>query len=176
MALYQLGELRPRFLGSGHFVADSANLIGDVVLNDASSVWFNAVIRADNATITIGARSNVQDGAVLHTDPGLPLTLGEDVTVGHNAMLHGCEVGNNTLIGIGAVVLNHVKIGRNCIVGANALITERTDIPDNSLVVGSPAKVIRTLDEKAAEMLALNADVYVKHGQRYNAELKPVQA
>lgn len=175
MTLYQLGKARPTFIGAGHFIADSANLIGDVVLKDASSVWFNAVIRADNATITLGARTNVQDGAVLHTDPGLPLTLGDDVTIGHNAMLHGCEVGSNTLIGIGAVVLNHARIGRNCIVGANALVTEQMDIPDNSLVLGSPAKIIRTLDEKTAEMLSLNADVYVKHSARYNAELTPVE-
>lgn len=173
--IYQLGDKRPQLKGENHFVADNATLIGDVVMEQASSVWFNAVIRADNATITLGAETNVQDGAVLHTDPGLPLTLGKGVIVGHNVMLHGCTVDDNSLIGIGAVVLNRAKIGKNCIVGANALVTEGTEIPDNSLVVGAPAKVIRTLDEKAHEMLKLNAQVYVDHAQRYNETLQTVE-
>lgn len=174
MTAFQLGEHAPQLEGEGHFVAHNATLIGQVVLKTQASVWFNAVIRADNALIEIGARSNVQDGAVLHTDPGITLRLGEDVTVGHNAMLHGCEVGSNSLIGIGAVVLNHARIGKNCIVGANALITERSVIPDNSLVVGSPAKVIRQLDEAAVALLRANAEVYVQHAARYRATLKEV--
>ena len=173
--IYQLGDKKPQLRGSGHFVAANASLIGDVVLENKSSVWFNAVIRGDNATITVGEESNVQDGAVLHTDPGIPVTLGKGVIVGHNVMLHGCTVGDNTLIGIGAVVLNHVTIGKNCIVGANALITERTHIPDNSMVLGSPAKVVKQLDPAVHEMLKLNAEVYVKHAQRYANELQAVE-
>lgn len=172
--IYQLADKRPQLRGEKHFVADNATLIGDVVMESGSSVWFNAVIRADNATITLGEETNVQDGVVLHTDPGLPLTLGKGVTVGHNAMLHGCSVGDNSLIGIGAVILNRAKIGKNCIVGANALVTERTEIPDNSLVVGSPAKVVRQLDEKSIEMLKSSAQVYVNHAGRYNESLVAV--
>lgn len=172
--MYKLGDKHPQLHGEGHFVAENATLIGDVVLETRSSVWFNAVIRADNATITLGEETNVQDGAVLHTDPGLPLTLGKGVIVGHNVMLHGCTVGDNSLIGIGAVVLNKAKIGKNCIVGANALVTEKMEIPDNSLVVGSPAKVIRELNEKTHEMLKLNAQVYVNHAERYNQDLEEI--
>ncbi|UTA46318.1 gamma carbonic anhydrase family protein [Simiduia sp. 21SJ11W-1] len=174
MTLYKLGDHAPKCEGEGHFVAENATLIGQVLLKNHASVWFNAVIRADNAQITLGERTNVQDGAVLHTDPGLPLVLGDDVTVGHNAMLHGCEVGSNTLVGIGAVVLNRAKIGRNCIVGANALITEGMEIPDNSLVVGSPAKVIRTLGEDVASMLSESANIYVRHAKRYRDSLEEV--
>lgn len=175
MGLYRLGDKAPVLQGEDHFVADNAALIGEVVLKAQASVWFNAVIRADNACITLGERTNVQDGAVLHTDPGLPLTLGDDVTVGHNAMLHGCVVGDNSLIGIGAVLLNRVRIGKNCIVGANALVKEGTEIPDNSLVVGSPAKVVRQLDSASAEMLRSNADIYVRHSARYLQLLEKVQ-
>jgi carbonic anhydrase/acetyltransferase-like protein (isoleucine patch superfamily) len=175
MTAYQLGEHAPRLEGEAHYIASSATLVGQVVLQSHSSVWFNAVIRADNALIQVGARSNVQDGAVLHTDPGIPLLLGCEVTVGHNAMLHGCEVGDGTLIGIGAVVLNRARIGRHCIVGANALVTERMEIPDYSLVVGSPAKVIRQLDAAAAAQLKENASVYVRHAARYRSELREVQ-
>lgn len=174
MTMYRLGSLAPVLEGSGHFVAENATLIGDVLLKAGSSVWFNAVLRADNARIEVGQRSNVQDGAVLHTDPGIALVLGDNVTVGHNAMLHGCVVGDNTLIGIGSVILNHAKIGKNCIVGANALVTENMDVPDNSLVVGSPAKVIRKLDRQAEELLSLNAEVYVKHAARYATELEEI--
>lgn len=174
MSLYRLGDKAPQFHGEGHFVADNATLVGDVVLHGRASVWFNAVIRADNACITLGQRTNVQDGAVLHTDPGLPLTLGDDVTVGHNAMLHGCVVGDNSLIGIGAVLLNRVRIGKNCIVGANALVKEGTEIPDNSLVVGSPAKVVRQLDAVSADMLRANAAVYVRHSAHYLNELEKI--
>jgi carbonic anhydrase/acetyltransferase-like protein (isoleucine patch superfamily) len=173
--MYKLGDKQPRLQGEGHFIADTASLIGDVILENKSSVWFNAVIRGDNATITLGEESNVQDGAVLHTDPGLPLTLGKGVIVGHNVMLHGCTIGDNTLIGIGAVVLNNAKIGKNCIVGANALVTERSDIPDNSMVLGSPAKVVKQIDDATAEMLKLNAEVYVHHADRYSKELEAVE-
>ncbi len=173
--MYKLGDKQPSLQGEGHFVADSANVIGDVVLESKSSVWFNAVIRGDNATITLGEETNVQDGAVLHTDPGIPLTLGKGVIVGHNVMLHGCTVGDNTLIGIGAVVLNNAKIGKNCIIGANALVTERSEIPDNSMVLGSPAKVVKQIDDATAEMLKLNAEVYVHHAARYSKDLETVE-
>ncbi|TQV66129.1 gamma carbonic anhydrase family protein [Exilibacterium tricleocarpae] len=173
--IYRLGDKVPQLRGEAHFIAANATVIGDVVLEHETSVWFNAVIRGDCATITLGARTNVQDGAVLHTDPGLPLTLGQGVIVGHQAMLHGCQVGDNTLIGINAVVLNHARIGKNCIIGANALVTEGADIPDNSLVVGSPGKVKRQLDAETAALLKANAQVYVDHLYEYNAELEAVE-
>lgn len=172
MAVYALGDIKPRFPDDkSHYVAPGAHVIGDVVLGENSSVWFGAVLRGDNATITIGARSNVQDNAVLHTDPGLPLILGEGVIIGHQVMLHGCEIGDNSLIGIGATVLNHAKIGKNCIIGAHALVTEGKVIPDNSMVVGMPGRVIRTLDDAQVQMLRMNAQVYVHHAARYGKEL-----
>lgn len=172
---YRLGDKAPQLNGENHFIAGSADVIGDVVLENNSSVWFNAVLRGDNDTITIGEDSNVQDGAVLHTDPGVKLTLGKGVIVGHNVMLHGCEVGDHSLIGIGAVVLNRVKIGKNCIVGANALVTEGTQIPDNSMVLGSPAKVVKQIDDATAEFLKLNAQVYVDNLSRFNDQLEAIE-
>ncbi|MCV6623623.1 MAG: gamma carbonic anhydrase family protein [Cellvibrionaceae bacterium] len=171
---YRLGDKAPELRGEKHFIADSADVIGDVILENNSSIWFNAVLRGDNDTITIGENSNVQDGAVLHTDPGVKLTLGKGVIVGHNVMLHGCEVGDNSLIGIGAVVLNRVVIGKNCIIGANALVTEGTVIPDNSMVLGSPAKVVKQIDDATAEFLKLNAQVYVDNLERFNEQLEPI--
>ncbi|GAA6152457.1 gamma carbonic anhydrase family protein [Pseudoteredinibacter isoporae] len=171
---YRLGDKAPQLRGEKHFIAHSADVIGDVILENNSSVWFNAVLRGDNDTITIGENSNVQDGAVLHTDPGVKLTLGNGVIVGHNVMLHGCEVGDNSLIGIGAVVLNRVVIGKNCIIGANALVTEGTVIPDNSMVLGSPAKVVKQIDDATAEFLKLNAQVYVDNLERFNEQLEPI--
>jgi carbonic anhydrase/acetyltransferase-like protein (isoleucine patch superfamily) len=155
------------------FVAPNATLIGSVVLHDCASVWFNVVARGDNDPIVIGERTNVQDGAVLHTDEGVPLTLGRGVTVGHKAMLHGCTVGDYSLIGINAVVLNHAKIGKYCIIGANTLIPERKVIPDYSLVVGTPGKVIRTLDEKDRAALEASAEHYVENFKRYLRGLIP---
>lgn len=176
MTVYALGDISPTFPKDGsHFIAPGARVIGDVVLGKNASVWFGAVIRGDNATITVGDRSNVQDNAVLHTDPGLPLTLGEGVIIGHQVMLHGCEIGDNTLIGIGASVLNRAKIGKNCIIGAHALITEGKEIPDNSMVVGAPGRVIRTLDDAQVQMLRMNAEVYVRHAARYGKELKIIE-
>jgi len=139
-----------------------------------SSVWFGAVIRGDNDLISIGARSNIQDNSVLHTDPGMPLMIGQGVIVGHQVMLHGCTIGDNSLIGIGATILNGAKIGKNCIIGAHALITEGKDIPDGSMVVGSPGKVIKTLSEAHINMLKLNAEIYVKNAQRFSAGLKEI--
>jgi len=156
-----------------YWIADNATVIGAVVLKNNASVWFNVVIRADNDTITIGENTNIQDGSVLHTDSGVPLTVGNNVTVGHKVMLHGCTIGDNTLIGINAVVLNHAKIGKNCIIGANALITERQQIPDNSLVVGSPAKVVKTISDAQAQMLQMSALHYVQNFKRYQTQLKP---
>lgn len=168
MAIYKLGENAPCLPEDGEYwVAPNATVLGNVILHPGASIWFNAVLRGDNDPITIGANSNVQDGSVLHTDDGVPLTIGEGVTVGHKAMLHGCEIGDNTLIGIGAVVLNGAKIGKNCLIGANALITEGKVIPDNSLVMGQPGKVMRELDEAAIEVLRWSAAHYVMNWKRY---------
>lgn len=154
------------------FIASSAAVIGSVVLREHASVWFNAVLRGDTDVIDIGARSNIQDGAVLHTDAGIQLTLSTGVTVGHNAMLHGCEVGENSLIGIGCIVLNHARIGKNCIVGANALVAEGKEIPDRSLVLGTPGRVVRKLTDDEVEGLRQSAEHYVHKSQSYLRELK----
>src|SRR4051795_9984448 len=148
MPVYQFGERVPSVHDSV-FVAPSASVIGSVVLSENVSVWFGATIRGDNDTITVGKSSNVQEGAVLHTDPGLPLKVGENVTIGHQAMLHGCTIGDGSLIGIQAVILNNAVIGKNCLVGAGAVITEGKEFPDGSLILGAPAKVVRTLSEEA---------------------------
>jgi carbonic anhydrase/acetyltransferase-like protein (isoleucine patch superfamily) len=163
---YSLGERRVQCLGN-HYIAPTATVIGTVVLESDASVWFNAVVRADNDVIRIGARSNIQDGAVLHTDEGIQLTLGQDVTVGHLAMLHGCTIGEGSLIGIKAVVLNHVRIGKHCIIGANSLVTEGKEIPDRSLVIGSPGKVVRELTDEEVRYVLWNAEHYVQKIQRY---------
>ena len=173
MALYELDGVAPQ-LAEGAWVADSAQVMGAVVLGENASVWFGAVLRGDTETLTIGRNSNVQDLSVLHADIGCPLTLGENVTVGHQVMLHGCTIGDNTLIGIQAVVLNNAKIGRNSIVGAGALVTEGSEFPDNSMILGSPAKVVRTLDEAAAAKLRQGAEHYVKNARRFAAGLKKI--
>jgi carbonic anhydrase/acetyltransferase-like protein (isoleucine patch superfamily) len=174
--LYSLEKLQPDFRGQNHFIADNATVIGSVVLENNASIWFNAVIRGDSDLITIGENSNIQDGSVLHTDPGIPLTIGKNVTVGHLVMLHGCSVGDNTLIGIKAVVLNGAKIGRNCVIGANTLIPERKEIPDGSLVVGSPGRVIRQLTDIEIQTITLSAAHYVENSRRYLKNLKSLQA
>jgi carbonic anhydrase/acetyltransferase-like protein (isoleucine patch superfamily) len=171
--LYSLEGQTVALLGDEHFVAPNATVIGNVELHDCSSVWFNVVIRGDNDPIIIGSGSNVQDGAVLHTDPGFTLRIGSNVTVGHQAMLHGCEVGDGSLIGINAVVLNGAKIGKGCLIGANALVTEGMQIPDYSLVVGSPAKIKRTLSAEQVAGLQENALHYVENMRRYNRALEP---
>jgi carbonic anhydrase/acetyltransferase-like protein (isoleucine patch superfamily) len=169
---YDLGSRRVQLRGGGHYIAPNATLIGDVILEDRASVWFNVVIRGDNDTITIGAGSNIQDGSVLHTDAGLKLTLGPAVSVGHLVMLHGCTIGQGSLIGIKAVILNHAVIGRECLIGANTLIAERKVIPDRSLVLGSPGKVVRTLsDEEVAGLYRIGSH-YVENAERYRQELK----
>ncbi|MCW8884285.1 MAG: gamma carbonic anhydrase family protein [Motiliproteus sp.] len=169
--IYHLHDHRVKYQSNSHFIADNATLIGSVIVGHQSSVWFNAVVRGDNEPITIGEDSNIQDASVLHTDPGFPLTIGKGVTVGHKAMLHGCEVGDHSLIGINAVVLNGAKIGRNCLIGANCLIPEGMEVPDGSLVVGSPGKVRRQLTEEEIAGLVENAEHYVENMRRYRAEL-----
>jgi carbonic anhydrase/acetyltransferase-like protein (isoleucine patch superfamily) len=173
MALYELDGKAPT-LGVGAWVADSAQVIGNVELGANASIWFGVVIRGDNETIRIGRNSNVQDLSVLHSDAGVPLTLGDNVSVGHQVMLHGCTIGDGSLIGIQAVVLNNAKIGRNCIVGAGSVVTEGKEFPDNSLIFGSPAKLIRTLDEKGQAMTAYIARHYVENGERYRRGLKKI--
>ncbi len=170
--IYQLGDDRVDIRGECH-VADNATVIGRVVLEADCSVWFNVVIRGDNDLITIGAGANVQDAAVLHTDPGFPLHVGRNASIGHKAMLHGCTIGEGSLIGINAVVLNGARIGRDCIIGANALVTEGKEIPDGSLAVGSPARVIRQIDDQQREMLRYIAEHYIERGRRYRTDLKP---
>ena len=172
--LYQLDGKRP-LLGRDAWVAPTADLIGDVVLGDEASVWFGACLRADNTTIAVGARANVQDGAMLHSDPGASCTIDEEVTVGHHAILHGCSVGARSLIGMGATILNRAVIGEDSIVGAGALITEGKSFPPGSLIVGSPARAIRTLDDAAKAMLRASAAVYVANARRYRAGLVRVE-
>ncbi|TVP58386.1 MAG: gamma carbonic anhydrase family protein [Halomonadaceae bacterium] len=173
--MYHLQDKRVEFRGNGHFVADNATIIGSVLLEEQVSVWFNAVIRGDNDLITLGAQSNIQDGAILHTDPGIKLTLGKGVTVGHKAMLHGCTVGDYSLIGINAVILNGAVIGKHCLIGANTLIPEGMVVPDGSMVVGSPGKVKKELNDQQRKMLELSAAHYVHNGARYNEHLTPVK-
>ena len=165
--LYRLNERIPELRGKQHFIADNASVIGLVILENNVSVWFNAVLRGDNEPIHVGANSNIQDGAVLHTDPGAPIRIAENVTVGHQATVHGCSIGAGSLIGIKAVILNHSIIGRNCLIGANTLITEGKVIPDNSLVVGSPGKILRILTETEIAALQANAAHYVELMARY---------
>ena len=167
-----MGEAEVRAEGD-YWVADSAVVLGKVLLQQDASVWFNAVLRGDNELITVGVGSNVQDGAVLHTDPGYPLVIGPHVTVGHKAMLHGCEIGEGSLIGINAVVLNGAKIGKNCIIGANALVTENKEIPDNSMVLGSPAKVVKTLSDEQGNAIRIGAKHYVENARRFREQLTP---
>lgn len=170
--LYQLGDSKVVLEGDGHYIAPSADVIGDVTLHGGVSVWFNVVIRADKDSITIGAGTNIQDGSVLHVDPGYPMQVGAGVTVGHKVMLHGCTVGDNSLIGINAVVLNGAKIGRNCLIGANSLVVENMEIPDGSMVFGSPARIRRPLTEIEIEALKLSAQHYVQNGVLFSQQLK----
>ncbi len=171
MAIYSLGNRQP-VLGHEAWVAPNATVIGDVRLGDNASIWWNAVVRGDNDTITIGANSNIQDGSVLHVDAGVPLTIGTNVTVGHLVMLHGCTIGEESLIGIKSVILNKAVIGRHCIIGANSLIPEGKVIPERSLVMGSPGKVVRQLSDEEVARLLLAAQGYVENARRYRVELK----
>lgn len=173
MAVYQLGEWQPDVAESA-WVAESAQVVGRVTLEEDVSIWFNAVLRGDSEHLHIGRGSNIQDGSVLHADHGFPLVLGEGVTVGHQVMLHGCTVGDHSLIGIGAVVLNGARIGKHCLVGAGALVTEGKEFPDGSLIMGSPAKVARELTPEQIAGLKASATHYIANGRRYAAELKKI--
>lgn len=168
---YSLGEKRVKLLGEGHFIAPNAAVIGDVTLHENASVWFSCVLRGDADRIEVGAGSNIQDGTVMHADPGYPMVVGENVTVGHNAMLHGCSIGDGSLVGINAVVLNGARVGKGCLIGANALVTEGMEIPDGSMALGSPAKIVRQLSAEAQLMLQHNADHYVGNAKRFSDDL-----
>jgi carbonic anhydrase/acetyltransferase-like protein (isoleucine patch superfamily) len=174
MALYQLGDDTPDIADTA-WVADSAQVMGAVTLADNASVWFGAILRGDTEHLTIGTNSNVQDGTVIHADRGYPVTVGENVTIGHQVMLHGCTIGDGSLIGIGAVVLNGAKIGKGCLVGASALITEDKEFPDGSMILGSPAKVVRVLTPAQIEGLRLSALHYVENARRFKAGLKKIR-
>jgi carbonic anhydrase/acetyltransferase-like protein (isoleucine patch superfamily) len=173
MALYQLGELKPDVHPSA-YVADNATVVGQVHLAENSSVWFGAVVRGDNDTVRIGRGSNVQDNAVLHSDPGFPIEIGRNVTIGHLAMVHGCTVGDGSLIGIGAVILNGATIGQHCIVGAGALVTEGKAFPDHSMILGSPAKVVKSLSPEQVAGLHRAAEVYSDKGRDYPRALQRI--
>ena len=175
MPIYELDGRAPEFPGEGQYwVADSATLIGRVRLKRQASVWFGAVLRGDNEWIELGERSQIQDNATLHTDPGFPLTIGRNCVIGHNVILHGCIVGNESLIGMGAIVLNGAKIGNNSLVGAGSVVPEGKTFPDNSLIVGSPARVVRTVDEKLIKMIRAGADIYVNRWKRYAKGLRQI--
>ena len=171
MAIYELDGVAPRVADSA-WVADSAQLMGNVVLGEGASVWFGTVVRGDTECITIGAGSNVQDASVLHADFGMPLAIGRHVTVGHQVMLHGCTIGDESLIGIGAIVLNGAKIGKNCLVGAGALVTEGKEFPDGSMIIGSPARVVRQLTPEQMEGLRRSAQHYIENARRFKAGLR----
>jgi len=176
MPIYELDGQGPEFPGDGQYwVAETATLIGRVRLKAEASVWFGAVLRGDNEWIELGQRSQIQDNATLHTDPGFPLVIGSNCVIGHNVILHGCTIGDDSLIGMGAMMLNGVKIGKNSLVGAGAVVTEGKTFPDNSLIVGAPARAIRTLDEKAAQMIRGGADIYVRRWRQYAQGLKRIQ-
>lgn len=175
MPLYALDDIAPSVPADGRYwLAPDARVVGRVILGEDANIWFGAVLRGDNEPMTIGARSNIQDGAVLHSDPGFPLTIGEDCTVGHAAILHGCTIGAGSLIGMGATILNGARIGKGCLVGANALVTEGKEFPDHSLIVGSPARVLRTLDEESVARLKQLSAHYVANAKRFAKGLKRV--
>ncbi len=171
---YALGERKPQLIGDGQWIAPDASVIGDVVLHEQASVWFGSVLRGDMDTLTVGARSNIQDNSVLHSDAGIPLHIGRAVTVGHRVMLHGCSIGDNSLIGIGSTILNHAVIGSNTLVGAHALVTEGKSFPDGVLLMGAPAKVVRELTEAEIGMIAASADHYVNNAADFARRLTPL--
>jgi carbonic anhydrase/acetyltransferase-like protein (isoleucine patch superfamily) len=176
MAVYELDGEAPALPADGRYwIADTAAVIGRVRLLTDASVWFGSVLRGDNEWIELGERSQIQDNATLHTDPGFPIVIGRDCVIGHNVVLHGCSVADNSLIGMGAIVLNGAKIGRQCLVGAGALVTEGKEFPDGSLIVGAPARVLRPLDDKATADIRRAADVYVRRWQRYAKGLKRIE-
>jgi len=175
MPIYALGEFSPSLPAPDRYwVEPDANVIGKVNLGEDVGIWFGATLRGDNEPITVGARSNLQEGVMVHTDPAFPVSIGSDCTIGHHAIIHGCTIGDNSLVGMGATILNGAKIGRNCLVGANALVTEGKEFPDNSLIVGSPAKAIRVLDNEAAAKLTDSAARYVENWKRFSRDLKEI--
>ena len=174
MPLYSIGERRVKLVGKDHFVAPDATLVGDITLEAAVSIWFQVVIRAENDRIVIGEGSNIQDGAVLHVDPGYPLILARNVSIGHKAMLHGCTVGEGSLIGINSVVMNGARIGRNTLIGANTLIAEGKEIPEGVLVLGSPGKVVRDLKQEEKDFLFTIAQGYIDRSRYYRDNLKQI--
>jgi carbonic anhydrase/acetyltransferase-like protein (isoleucine patch superfamily) len=174
MPLYSIGERRVVLRGAHHYIAPDASIIGSVTLEHEVSVWFNVVIRADNDQVAIGEQTNVQDGSVLHVDPGYPMNLGRRVTVGHKVMLHGCSVGDGSLIGINSVVMNGAKIGKSTLIGANTLIAEGKEIPDGVLVLGSPGKIVRELKQEEKDYLLKIADGYVQRSRFYRQNLKEI--
>jgi carbonic anhydrase/acetyltransferase-like protein (isoleucine patch superfamily) len=176
MSVYNLGSVTPELPNDDEYwIAPSASVMGRVILKKNASVWWSATLRGDNDPIVVGENSNVQDGSVLHTDTGSPLTIGANVTVGHMVMLHGCTIGDNSLVGIGSIILNGAKIGKNCLIGAGCLITEGKQIPDNSLVMGAPGKVVREISSEQAKMLAGGAAHYVENWKRYRRELSEAE-
>jgi carbonic anhydrase/acetyltransferase-like protein (isoleucine patch superfamily) len=176
MAIFELDGQAPELPADGRcWIAESASVIGRVRLKTDSSVWFGSVLRGDNEWIELGERSQIQDNSTLHTDPGFPIVIGDNCVIGHNVMLHGCMVGSGSLIGMGAIVLNGAKIGSNCLVGAGALVTEGKEFPDNSLIVGTPARALRALDDKARDAIARGADIYVRRWQQYAKGLKRIR-
>ena len=175
MPIYALGGVRPVLPAAGRFwIAPDAHVIGDVALGEDCGIWFGATLRGDNERISLGARSNIQEGCTLHTDMGFPLDVGEDCTIGHRAILHGCAIGAGSLVGMGAILLNGARIGRGCLVGAGALVTEGKTFPDRSLIVGSPAKVVRPLDEAAVQRLLGSAAHYVANWRRFASDLSAI--
>ena len=177
--LYSLDKLQPKLAnttGGACWIADNAIVIGAVILEQDSSVWFNCVLRGDTDELYIGQGSNIQDGSVLHTDPGIKLRVGKNCTIGHMVMLHGCEIGDNTVVGIKSVILNRARIGNNCIVGANSLVTEGKSFPDNSLILGAPAKVVRELTPQEIQFNTLNAQHYVQNARMFREKLHPLAA
>ncbi|WP_296018633.1 gamma carbonic anhydrase family protein [uncultured Agrobacterium sp.] len=175
MPIYRLGTRVPNLPApERYWIAPDANVIGSVTLGEDVGIWFGATLRGDNEPMTVGRGTNIQEGVMVHSDPGFPASIGENCTIGHHAIIHGCTIGDNSLIGMGATILNGARIGKNCLVGANALVTEGKEFPDNSLIVGSPARAVRTLDEKAAEGIRRSAEKYVANWKRFAEELKPV--
>jgi carbonic anhydrase/acetyltransferase-like protein (isoleucine patch superfamily) len=175
MAIFELDGVAPEFPEDGlYWIAETAIVVGRVRLKSEASIWYGAVLRGDNEWIELGMRSQIQDNATLHTDPGFPLTIGADCVIGHNVVLHGCSIGDASLIGMGAIVLNGARIGANCLVGAGALITEGKEFPEGSVIVGSPAKAVREIDDKGKAMIARGADVYVRRWKQYAAGLKRI--
>ena len=176
MAIYELDGQAPELPADGnYFIADTATVIGKVRLRNSASVWFGAVLRGDNDLIELGENSNIQDNSVCHTDPGMPMIIGANVTVGHKVILHSTTVGDGSLIGMGSTLLNRSKIGRNCLVGASSLIAEGKEFPDGSLIIGAPARVARQLDERQQMMLKLSSEVYVQNYQRFRGKLKRLE-